>query len=73
MLLENLTIGLCVGFLALIIASYVDIKIREVPDWLNFALSFVYSFRVCALTLIASFQICVRCDSGVVCICRRVS
>ena len=29
---------LCVGFIALIIGSCTDIKTREVPDWLNFAL-----------------------------------
>jgi Flp pilus assembly protein protease CpaA len=28
----------CIGFIALIIGSCTDIKTREVPDWLNFAL-----------------------------------
>lgn len=40
MLLENLSLGLAVGFLSLIIASIWDIKIREVPDWISFSLMF---------------------------------
>ncbi|MBN2142499.1 prepilin peptidase [Candidatus Woesearchaeota archaeon] len=36
----NLIIGLIAGFVALVIASITDMKTREVPDWLNFSLSF---------------------------------
>jgi len=32
------TVGLAVGLIALIIASWCDIKTREVPDWLNYSL-----------------------------------
>jgi Flp pilus assembly protein protease CpaA len=40
MLLENLSLGLAVGLFALIVASLWDIKIREVPDWISYSLSF---------------------------------
>ncbi|MBN1792832.1 prepilin peptidase [Candidatus Woesearchaeota archaeon] len=40
MLIDNLSLGVVVGLAALIIASISDLKTREVPDWLNFSLSF---------------------------------
>ena len=38
MLLENMSLGFAAGFLALLVASAVDIRTREVPDWISYSL-----------------------------------